>query len=249
MTHRGPQIAQESGSCVFSSICASLMFVVWSMLTGLGGRRAREGHVCSFSSMNHLKESVDTDLWRPCLQILKLVTTVKWLRVTWSQWQGSVVTGILMGSGISKFLHLQRRELSFLFTDTQEKNKALWTVLARRRVRSEAQAEGHHCWVLQRLQVENRSGSQGGPWELETETVYLSWMERKGTFRHQTDRIRCLPHTHQKSAVNPDSGTFAIKPNLTAGAPQQPFQNNYLCQKVTCGNSLSRLQSHPRRLD
>lgn len=79
-----------------------------------------------------------------------------------------------MGSGISKFLHLQRRELSFLFTDTQEKNKALWTVLARRRVRSEAQAEGHHCWVLQRLQVENRSGSQGGPWELETETVYLS---------------------------------------------------------------------------
>lgn len=156
------------------------MFAVWSMLTGLGSRRAREGHVCSFSSMNHLKESVDIDLWRPCLQILKLVTTVKWLRVTWSQWQGSVVTGILMGSGISKFLHLQRRELSFLFIDTQEKNEALWTVLARRRVRSEAQAEGHHCWVYKGCRWRTGVGPRvaHGSWKLR-QCICRGWNARE----------------------------------------------------------------------
>lgn len=61
-----PKQPKNLGNFLASNVCESLAFAVWTMPTGLGGRRTRrEGHLLYFLSMNHMKENAKIIMWWP----------------------------------------------------------------------------------------------------------------------------------------------------------------------------------------
>lgn len=205
----GPLQPKNLGN-ISNNICVSLLTAALRVPMGLeGGRAGKEGCVFSFLHMNDSKENAEIDLRWPCMYILKLVVALKWSRGTWSRWRGGGVTGLLMGL---QNLRLQRRWLSFLFTDT-------W---------GEVELFGE-CWHrggcdLRRRLTSTKAGLCKGcrwspgaaPWGSPG-----SWKRNtcpEEALRPHVDGITGLLHTLSLRSI-----LTVTKPNLTAGVSQQPL--------------------------
>ena len=97
-------------------------------------------------------------------------------------------TWLLMGRGISKFLHLQRQELPFLLIDVQEKVQFRHREGSYQRVKLTDILAGVHRWT-----IVMETSTAFGSWKL---VVYLSRTEHKGICGHWLKPVRCLLYTH-----------------------------------------------------